>query len=175
MARYAQPFTMGIPNTAHVVRFYEYLKKRQEKGDPIEVYQFNITGRIIAKYKWVEKKLGDKTIMAPGSKLMEVNGIPRPVDGTQPTIEETELFLLQTVRGAVKYKPHPVWGGKVLVPVEMPGISQERLKQLDPTSYVSMEGFKALLKAQIEESKYWLDKNCPGLPKEMYHAMDFDD
>jgi len=175
VARYAQPFTMGVSNTAHVVRFYEYLKKRIEKGDPVEVYQFNTTGRIIAKYRWVEKKLGNKVIMAPEPILVEVNGIPRPVGGTQPTIEETELFLLQAVRGAVKYKPHPVWGEKVLVPVDVPGISQERLKQLSPTTYLSMEEFKALLKAQIEESKYWLDKNCPGLPKEIYNAMDFDD
>ena len=175
VARYAQPFTMGVPNTAHVVRFYKYLKKRIEKGDPVEVYQFNTTGRIIAKYRWVEKKLGNKVIMAPEPILVEVNGIPRPVGGTQPTIEETELFLLQTVRGAVKYKPHPVWGEKVHVPADVPGISQERLKQLSPTTYLSMEEFKALLKAQIEESKYWLDKNCPGLPKEIYNAMDFDD
>jgi len=175
VARYAQPFTMGVPNTAHVVRFYEYLKKRAEKGDPVEVYQFNTTGRIIAKYRWVEKKLGNKVIMAPEPILVEKDGIPKAVGGTRPSIEETELFLLQACRGAVKYKPHPVWGEKVLVPVEVPGIKPERLKQLDPTTYVSMEEFKALLKAQVEESKYWLDKNCPGLPKEIYHAMDFED
>jgi len=165
---------MGVSNTAHVVRFYQYLKKRIEKGDPIEVYMFNTTGRIIAKYRWVEKRLGNKVIKAPEPILVEVNGIPKPVGGTRPTIEETELFILQAVRGAVKYKPHPVWGEKVLVPAEVPGISQERLKQLDPTTYLSMDEFKALLKAQIEESKYWLDKNCPGLPKEIYNAMDFD-
>ncbi len=174
VARFAHPFTMGVSNTAHVVRFYQYLKKRIEKGDPIEVYMFNTTGRIIAKYRWVEKKLGNKVIKAPEPILVEVNGIPKPVGGTRPTIEETELFILQAVRGAVKYKPHPVWGEKVLVPAEVPGIPQERLKQLDPTTYLSMDEFKALLKAQIEESKYWLDKNCPGLPKEIYNAMDFD-
>ncbi len=174
VARYAQPFTMGVTNTAHVVRFYEYLKKRREKGDPIEVYHFNTTGRIIAKYKWVEKKLGDKTIMAPEPVLVEIDGIPRAIGGTRPSIEETELFLLQAVRGAVKYKPHPVWGEKVLVPVEVPGISSERLKELMPTTYLSMDEFKALLKAQIEESKYYLNKNCPGLPKEIYNAMDFE-
>ena len=174
VARYAQPFTIGVTNTEHVVRFYQYLKKRLEKGDPIEVYQFNTTGRIIAKYKWVEKKLGNKVIMAPEPILVEKDGIPRAIRGTRPSIEETELFLLQATRGAVKYKPHPVWGEKVLVPVEVPGISSERLKQLDPTTYVSMEEFKALLRAQIEESKYWLDKNCPNLPKEIYQAMDFE-
>jgi len=175
VARYALPFTMGVTSTEHVVRFYNYLKKRKEEGNPIEVYLFNTTGRIIAQYRWVEKKLGDKVIMAPEPVLVEVNGIPKPIGGERPTIEETELFLLQAVRGAVKYKPHPVWGEKVLVPKEVPGISQNRLKQLDPTSYLSMEEFKRLLKAQIEESKYWLDKNCPKLPKEIYNAMDFED
>ncbi|RLG85119.1 MAG: phosphoenolpyruvate carboxykinase, partial [Thermoprotei archaeon] len=175
VARYAHPFTIGVTNTVHVIRFYQYLKKRLEKGDPIEVYQFNTTGRIIAKYRWTEKKLGNKVIMAPEPILVEKNGIPRAVGGTRPSIEETELFLLQATRGAVKYKPHPIWGEKVLVPIEVPGLSSERLKQLDPTTYVTMEEFKALLKAQIEESKYWLDKNCPNLPKEIYHAMDFED
>ncbi len=174
VARYAQPFTMGVTNTAHIVRFYNYLRKRKEKGDPIEVYQFNTTGRIIAKYKWVEKKLGNKDIMVPEPILVEVNGIPKAVGGTRPTIEETELFILQAARGAVRYKPHPVWGEKVLVPVEVPGLSQERLKELDPTTYVSMDEFRSLLKAQIEESKYYLDKNCPGLSREIYNAMDFD-
>lgn len=175
VARYALPFTMGVTSTEHVVRFYNYLKKRKEKGDPIEVYLFNTTGRIIAQYKWVKKKLGDKEIMAPEPILKEVNGIPKPIGGERPTIEETELFLLQAVRGAVKYKPHPVWGEKVLVPKDVPGISQSRLNQLSPTSYLSIEEFKRLLKAQIEESKYWLDKNCPNLPREIYNAMDFDD
>ncbi len=174
VARYAQPFTMGVSNTAHVVRFYQYLKKRIEKGDPIEVYMFNTTGRIIAKYKWVEKKLGNKTILAPEPILVEVNGVPKAIGGTRPSIEETELFILQATRGAVKYKPHPVWGEKVLVPAEVPGISQERLKELDPTTYVSMDEFRALLKAQIEESKYWLKRNCPGLPDEIMNAMDFE-
>ncbi|OYT55299.1 MAG: hypothetical protein B6U76_06375 [Desulfurococcales archaeon ex4484_217_2] len=50
VARYAQPFTMGVSNTAHVVRFYRMLKKRIEEGNPIEVYMFNTTGRIVAKY-----------------------------------------------------------------------------------------------------------------------------
>ncbi|MGQ4834496.1 MAG: phosphoenolpyruvate carboxykinase (ATP) [Candidatus Asgardarchaeia archaeon] len=175
VARYALPFTIGVPSTAHVVRFYEYLKKRKEQGNPVEVYMFNTTGRIIAKYKWVEKKVGNKTIMAPEPILVEKNGIPKPVGGERPTIEETELFLLQAVRGAVEYEPHPVWGEKVLVPKSVPGMKTDRLNKLKPTTYLSMEEFKALLKAQIEESKYYLDKNCPGLPKEIYNAMDFED
>ncbi len=175
VARYALPFTIGVTSTEHVVRFYNYLKKRKEEGNPIEVYLFNTTGRIIAQYRWVEKKLGNKVIMAPEPVLVEVNGIPKAVGGERPTIEETEFFLLQAVRGAVKYKPHPVWGEKVLVPKDVPGIPQKRLKLLDPTSYLSMEEFKRLLKAQIEESKFYLDKNCPNLPKEIYNAMDFED
>lgn len=175
VARYAQPFTMGVTNTAHVVRFYEMLVKRFEKGNPIEVYMFNTTGRIVAKYEWVEKKLGNNTIVAPEPILVkDERGIPRPVGGTNPTIEETELFLLQAVRGAVEYEPHPVWGERVLVPKNVPGISEDRLKQLKPTTYLSMEEFRALLKAQIEESKYWLDKNCPNLPKKIRNAMDFE-
>jgi len=173
VARFAQPFTMGVSNTDHVVRFYEYLKRRKERGDPIDVYLFNNTGRIIAKYRWTEVKLGDRVIEAPEPILVEKDGVPKAVGGERPTIEETELFILQAVRGAVRYKPHPVWGEKVLVPVEVPGIGEERLKQLDPTSYLDMSEFRRLLRAQIEVSKYWLDKNCPGLPKEIYEAMDF--
>jgi len=175
VARYAQPFTMGVTNTAHVVRFYEMLVKRIEEGNPVEVYMFNTTGRIVAKYKWVEKKLGNKTIAAPEPTLVkDERGIPRPIGGTNPTIEETELFLLQAVRGAVEYEPHPVWGERVLVPKNVHGISEERLKQLKPTTYLNMEEFKVLLKAQIEESKYWLDKNCPNLPEKIRNAMDFE-
>jgi len=173
VARYAQPFTMGATNTDHVVRFYNYLKKRIAQGDPIEVYQLNTTGRIVAKYKWVKKKLGDKEIEAPEPILVLKNGVPKAVGGTRPTIEETELFLLQTSRGAVKWRPHPVWGEKVLVPAEVPGISPERLAELDPVTHVGLEEFKRLLKAQVEESKYWLDINCPGLPDEIKNAMDF--
>ena len=173
VARFAQPFTMGVSNTDHVVRFYEYLKRRKERGDPIDVYLFNNTGRIIAKYRWTEVKLGDRVVEAPEPILVEKDGVPKAVGGERPTIEETELFILQAARGAVRYKPHPVWGEKVLVPVEVPGIGEERLKQLDPTSYLDMSEFRRLLRAQIEVSKYWLDKNCPGLPREIYEAMDF--
>jgi len=175
VARFALPFTMGVSSTEHVVRFYNLLRKRAKRGDPIEVYMFNTTGRIIAKYEWVEKKLGSRVLEVPEPILVIREGIPKAVGGERPTIEETELFILQAVRGAVKYKPHPVWGEKVLIPTEVPGISQDRLKRLDPTTYVSMEEFKRLLKAQIEESKYWLDKNCPNLPMEIYNAMDFED
>ena len=172
--RYADPFTMGVSNTAHIVRLYGFFKRRRERGDPIEVYQLNTIGNIVAKYTWVEKRLGDRVIMAPEPVLEEVDGIPRAVGGTRPTIEETELFLLQAVRGAVEYEPHPVWDEKVLVPVEVPGIPRERVEELKPTAYLTMEEFKALLKAQVEESKYHLDRMCPGLPEEIYNAMDFE-
>jgi len=170
--RYSE-FTIGIGDDAHVIRFYEFLKKWKEKGHKIDVYQLNTTGRIVAKYKWVEKKLGNKTIMVPEPELVLNNGIPKPIGGESPTIEETELFLLQASRGAVKWKPHPVWGEKVLVPSEVPGISKERLKQLDPTSYVSLDELKALIKAQVEQSKYFLQSIGMKLPKEIFEAMDF--
>ena len=177
VARFCQPFTIGVTDTEHVVRFYKYLKKREEKGDPVEVFVVNTTGKIIAKYRWVEKRLGDKTIMAPEPIMKVVDGIPKPVGGTRPSIEETELFLIQAVRGAIEWEPHPVWGEKVLVPKKVPGIPDERLRELSPTHYVPLDEFKALLKAKVEESKYWLDKNCPGLKDklpEVYYAMDFD-
>ena len=179
VSRFCKPFTIGVPDTAHVIRFYNYLKKRREKGDPVEVYVINATGRIVAKYQWVEKKFGDKVIMAP-EPILETgsDGIPRPVGGTNPSIDETELFILQATRGAIEWKPHPVWGEKVLIPKKIPGFSEKRLKELEPLHYLSMEEFKALLKAQIEESKYWLDVNCPGLKEkipEVYYAMDFED
>jgi len=173
VARYAQPFTMGVGNTAHVVRFYEMLRVRAEK-DPVEVFLWNTTGRIVAKYEWVEKELGGRKILAPEPVLAEVDGIPKPVGGERPTIEETELFLLQATRGAVEYEAHPVWGEKVLVPKEVPGIPRERLKKLNPLSYLSEDEFRALLRAQVQESLYWLDRNCPGLPEEIRSAMNFE-
>ncbi len=178
VSRFCKPFTMGVSDTEHVIRFYNYLKKRKERGDPVEVYMLNTTGKIIAKYEWVEKKLGDRVLRVPEPILVEKDGIPKPVGGTRPTIEETELFLLQAVRGAIEWMPHPVWGEKVLIPKRIPGLSDSRLRELYPTSYLSMEEFKALLRAQIEVSKYWLDKNCPGLREkapEIYNAMDFED
>ncbi len=178
VSRFCKPFTIGVRDTDHVIRFYNYLKKRHEQGDPVEVYVLNTTGRIIAKYEWVEKNLDGRKIMAPEPVLVEVNGIPKPVGGAQPSIEETELFLLQATRGAIEWMPHPVWGEKVLIPKRIPGLTERRLRELYPTTYLSKEEFRALLKAQVEESKYWLDINCPGLKEEapeIYYAMDFED
>lgn len=173
-SRYCLPFTMGVPSTAHIVRFYEILEKLRSKGQPVEVYMINTTGKIGAEYEWVREKLGDKEYLMPKTKLIKgPDGIPRPIGGTSPTIEETELFLLQAVRGAVKYKPHPIWGEKVLVPVYVEGISKERLEELDPFTYRSMDEMRALLKATIIKSKYYLDRQAPGLPEKIYNAMDF--
>lgn len=44
------------------------------------------------------KKLGNKTVMVPEPILVEMNGIPKAMGGTRPTIEETELFLLQATK-----------------------------------------------------------------------------
>lgn len=167
-------FTIGVKDDVHVIRFYEFLKKWKEEGHEVNIYQWNTTGRIVAKYRWIEKKLGEKTIMAPEPILQEVNGILKPIGGERPLIEETELFLLQAERGAVEWEPHPIWGEKVLVPKRVPGISDERLKQLNPLTYISMEEFRQLLKAQLEESKYNLTKLGLKLPPEIMNAMDFE-
>ena len=48
-----------------------------------------------------------------------------------------------------------------------------RLKELDPFTYRTMEEMRSLLRVQIKISKMHLDKQCPGLPPEIYNAMDF--
>lgn len=175
VTRYCLPFTMGVKSSAHVLRFYKWLKKRKECGDPIEVYQLNTTGRIVVEYKWGKRKVGDREIDFPEPLFtMGEDGVRRPIGGTQPTIEETELFLIQATRGAVEYEPHPIWGEKVLIPVKVEGIPEERLKELNPFKKLSINEARKLLKAQIELSKYYLDKNCPNLPKEIYNSMDFE-
>ncbi|MFH0771797.1 MAG: phosphoenolpyruvate carboxykinase (ATP) [Candidatus Omnitrophota bacterium] len=172
-SRYCLPFTMGVGNAAHVKRFYEFIKKRVRTDNPLEVYQVSTTGRVGADYDWTELHLGEKKIKLPKTKFQEINGKIKPVGGTGPTIEETEFFLFQAARGAVKYEPHPIWGRKVLVPVEVDGLSKERLAELNPFHYRSAAEMKRLLSAQIVTSKFYLDKQCPGLPKNIYNAMDF--
>jgi phosphoenolpyruvate carboxykinase (ATP) len=164
---------MGVGNAAHVERFYGFLKKRKDAGDFIDAYLLNTTGKVGAEYEWTERQLDKEKVLAPKTKFKEVAGRAVPVGGTGPSIEETELFLLQAVRGAVKYQPHPIWGEKVLVPIEVEGISKARLKELNPFTYRSADEMKRLLKTQILISKYYLDKQCPGLPKYVYNAMDF--
>ncbi len=172
-SRYCLPFTIGVGNAAHVKRFHDFIKKREKTNSPLEVYQISTTGRVGAHYDWVEGHLGDKKVRFPKTKFEEIGGKIRPVGGTGPTIEETELFLFQAARGAVKYAPHPVWGEKVLVPVEVEGLSKERLEELNPFHYRSPAEMKRLLNAQIITSKFYLDQQCPGLSKVIYNAMDF--
>ncbi|MFH1778649.1 MAG: phosphoenolpyruvate carboxykinase (ATP) [Candidatus Omnitrophota bacterium] len=172
-SRYCLPFTMGVGNAAHVKRFYEFIKKREKTDNPLEIYQISTTGRVGAKYEWVEIHLGNKKVKLPKTKFEEIGGKIRPIGGTGPTIEETELFLFQAARGAVKYEPHPIWGDKVLAPVEVEGLSKERLRELNPSHYHIVTEMKRLLKAQVITSKFYLEQQCPGLPKHIYTAMDF--
>lgn len=171
-SRYCLPFTMGVGSAAHVMRFYGILKKLEEKGSPVDVYLLSTVGKIGSEYEWVEEILGERSYMMPRSKLKTgTNGIPKPIGGTAPTIEETELFLLQATREAVDYEPHPIWDEKVLVPIKVEGISKERLGELNPFTYRSMEEMLELTKAQIIKSKYYLSVQCLGLPEEILDVM----
>ncbi len=173
-SRYCLPFTMGVGNAAHVHRFYEFIKKREGTDNPLEIYLINTTGRVGTSYEWKEIELGGEKLTVPRPIFKETpEGKIKPIDGTGPSIEETELFLIQAARGAVEYEPHPIWGDKVLVPVKVPGISEKRLKELNPFTYRSMDEMKKLLKIQIEVSKYYLNIQCKGLDSKIYNAMDF--
>ena len=116
---------------------------------------------------------GEEMMVPEPIFVLTPDGVKKPVGGTTPTVEETQLFLLQAVRGAVEYEPHPVWGEKVLVPVQVEGVSEGRLRELSPLTYRSIDEVKKLLKAQIRLSKIYLEKQCPGLPKFILNAMDF--
>ncbi len=172
-SRYCLPFTMGIGNAAHIQRFHGFLKEREGTDNPIEVYQINTTGQVGTSYQWVEIERGGKKLTVPKAIFEEKGGRKTPVGGTGPSIEETELFLFQAARGAVEYEPHPIWGEKVLVPVKVPGLSEKRLKELNPFTYRSLDEMKRLLRAQIEMSKYYLDSQCNGLDETILSAMDF--
>lgn len=172
-SRYCLPFTMGVKNSSHINRFFNFLLERSEATNPIEVYQINTTGRVGTKFNWVKITLRNEDLEIPKTVFKEIDGKVKPVGGTGPSIEETELFLLQAARGAVKYEPHPIWGNKVLVPIEVPGISLERLNELNPFSYHSLEVMKKMLRAQIIMSKYYLSIQCPGLEPVIEKAMDF--
>ncbi|ACB07075.1 phosphoenolpyruvate carboxykinase (ATP) [Candidatus Korarchaeum cryptofilum] len=161
-------FTIGVSDSMHVLRFYEMLRRRD-----VEVYVFVTTGRVGAEYKWVEREIKGVKISVPEPIFEESDGRIRVRGGSKPTIEEDELFILQSSRGVVEYEPHPFWGDKVLVPRKVPGLSDSRLKELKPTSYYSMKEFEELLRAEIEESKIWLRFNCPELPDEIVNSMDF--
>ncbi len=171
--RYCLPFTMGVGSAEHVHRFRELIAGKVGTDRPMEIYQINTTGRIGAEYEWIEGKLGEEDIHIPKTSFKLRHGKPTPVGGTSPTIEETELFLFQAAREVVKYEHHPVWGDRVLVPVEVPGISTERLAELSPTSSRDQEELEALLYVQVLMSKYTLHEQAPGLDREIYYAMDF--
>ncbi|MEM2902347.1 MAG: phosphoenolpyruvate carboxykinase (ATP) [Candidatus Bathyarchaeia archaeon] len=172
-SRFCLPFTMGVKPTAHVVRFYELLEKRKSQGNPIEVYQLNTIGRVGAEYRWRKTSINGETVEVAEPVFENTpNGDRKPIGGSTATIEETELFILQAARGAVEYKPHPIWGEKVLTPVKVEGIPDERLKELNPFTYRSLNEMKRLLEAQIKVSKFYLDKQCPELPHQIYESMD---
>ncbi len=171
--RYCLPFTMGIGNAEHVKRFHGFMKQRSGTDNPISAYLVNTTGRIGTEFDWAEEEFGKEKIQIPKTRFKEINSKIKPVGGTGPTIEETELFLFQAAREDVEYESHPVWGDKVLVPKNVPGISKERLKELNPFTYHSMEEMKRFLRSQIKISKYFLSQQCPGLPDNIFNAMDF--
>lgn len=172
-SRYCLPFTMGVGNAAHVTRFYHLMRTRDHQEDPLDVYLVNTTGRVGAKYAWVENRLGSQTVAMPKVQFQTQGTKIVAVGGSGPSIEETELFLLQAARGAVEYEYHPIWGEKVSAPVRMEGLADERLKQLNPFSYHSIEEMRRLLISQIEVSKFYLGQQCPGLPEQICNSMDF--
>ena len=117
--------------------------------------------------------IGNGVVIDPKVLFEEMDGKKKPVGGTGPTIEETQLFLIQAPRGAVDYEPHPFWGEKVLVPIKVEGLPDQRLKELNPFTYRSAEEMEALLRQQIMLSKFYLKTQCAGLRKSILHAMDF--
>ena len=169
-SRYCLPFTMGATNAQHVTRFYQFLVSR---WGAIDVCLINTTGRVGAEYYWQEVEIGGKKMRIPKARFVEKDGKLKPVGGTGPSIEETELFLFQSARGAVKYAPHPIFGEKVLVPEHVEGLSDERLRELNPFTCRTMDEMRELLHAQIALSKHYLSIQCPGLPPEILNAMDF--
>ncbi len=172
-SRYCLPFTMGVGNADHVHRFRSYLAARHGTDNPIDVYQLNTTGAVGCKYEWTENSATGAGGRTPTVFFEEENGRRRPVGGTGPSIEETELFIHQAARGAVEYEPHPIWGDKVLVPVRVPGLPDRRLRELDPFTYRSMDEMRKLLTAQIETGKQFLSAQCEGLDDKIINAMDF--
>ena len=172
-SRYCLPFTMGVGNAAHVQRFYEFICKREGTDNPIELYLINTTGCVGSEYDWAETTLGDEVVAVPKTQFKEVKGKKKPVGGTGPTIEETELFIHQAARGAVEYEPHPIWGDKALAPVKVPGLPDDRLRELNPFSYHGEEEMRRLLQAQVRTSKFYLSVQCAGLAPEIRDAKDF--
>ena len=165
------PFIIGKKAKAadHVHRFLDIKLARDRKalkgsGETLHCYLINTTGSVGAEYTIENGR--------PRPIFVEKNGKKKPKGGTGPSIKETELFILQEARGLVKYNPHPLWGEKVLCPVEVPGISQERIKELSPFTFRTMDEMRKLLKAQITQTKKVFDQQIPGLRPEIYHAIE---
>jgi len=166
------PFIVGkrAKTADHVHRFLEFKLKRDAMlgktgKDTLECYLINTTGRVGTEY---ETKNG-----VPKPIFQKIDGKKKPVGGTGPTIQETEIFLLQAARGAIGYESHPFWKGKVLVPKKVPGIPEKRLRELNPFNHRSEREMGMLLKHQIKRTKEELAKQVPGLRKEIATAMDF--
>jgi phosphoenolpyruvate carboxykinase (ATP) len=166
------PFIIGkdATNTHHVHRFRDIVRTitasaEVGKNDPLDCYLINTTGAVGTKYVMKDGR--------PAPVFEEVNGKRRRVGGADPAINETELFFLQAARGLVEWGPHPIWGEKVLCPLEVPGIPDARLKEFDPFHYRTRDEMVELLKIQLSHIKAVFDKNIPGLDKSIRNAMDF--
>ncbi len=166
------PFIVGKVETqaAHTHRFLEFKLMRDEQvkktgEDTMETFLINTTGKVGTKYE------GKGMDAKPVFEMKD--GRRKAVGGTGPSIEETEVFLMQAARGAIEYEPHPVWGERVLIPVKVPGISDKRLAELNPFTYRSEDEMRDLLGAQVTRTKKVFDTQVKGLDKKIYNAMDF--
>ncbi len=164
---------MGVTNAEHLHRFREILHLRRAAGEPIQVYQINTTGKVGAAYEWDTVQLNGEEYEMPRVRFEQTPDGPRAIGGTGPSMEETEVFLIQAARGAVRWTPHPIWGEKVLAPLSVPGITDQRLQELNPFTYRSPTEMERLLHAQVILGKYYNDIQCPGLHPDIYTAMDF--
>ncbi|TET34154.1 MAG: phosphoenolpyruvate carboxykinase (ATP) [Planctomycetota bacterium] len=161
------PFIVGksATNADHTHRFLDILRKYMDAGD-CQTLLINTTGRIGTELVEEGGELKPKfRITSEGKK--------KPVGGTGPSIEETELFLMQAARDAVTWEPHPVWGERVLYPTDVPGFSAERLAELNPFNSRTEEQMRSFLHAQISQTKALFDSRIKGLDEKIYSAMDF--
>jgi len=163
------PFIIGANPEDHVHRFRDIKAERDrlavETGkDTMECYLINTTGSVGTDYVMKNGK--------PEVVFELRRGKKKAVGGVGPSIEETELFLLQAARKAVKYDPHPLWGERVMVPVEVPGLSSERLDELNPFKYRALEEMRTLLQIQLTKTKEVFREKMEGLNQEIFKAMD---
>lgn len=165
------PFIIGKKATPadHINKFLEIKLARDHRAlqgseETLQCYLINTTGRVGCKYTIEDGK--------PKPVFEEKSGTKKPIGGSGPSIVETEIFILQEARGLVKYGPHPLWGEKVMCPVEIPGLSHERIKELNPFTYRTLDEMKFLLNAQIDQTKKVFQKKIPELKPEIFNAMD---